>query len=282
MSDYQIINADCSEHLKFIPDNSIDLIFTSPPYANRRKRNYDSHTPVEYIKWFIPIAWELKRVLSDTGSFFLNIKAHSYDGERDLYVMKLVIALKEIVDFKFVDEYAWVKNPFPAKFHGKFKNGFEPIYHFVKGAVNNITFNPLVCGTSMKTETLKRINRNRHYHDTMSGLRAVSSINLDELQLVRPSNVLNINNVSNQFGGKRKHPATFPVQLADFFIKTFSREGYMVLDPFMGSGTTGISALNLGRKFIGIDNKQEYCELSKDRISKEVKYRTLNLFEINH
>ena len=142
----KLLIGDCSKQLKSINDETVDMVFTSPPYADRRKNCYEGATADEYIDWFLPIAKEIKRILKPTGSFFLNLKAHTSDGERDLYVMKLVIALKEQTGFKFIDEFCWTKNAFPGGFKGRFKNGFEPIYHFTKESPSKITFNPVACG----------------------------------------------------------------------------------------------------------------------------------------
>ena len=100
----RLINGDCLEAMKRMDNESIDIIITSPPYANRRKKCYKGKNSNEYIDWFLPIAFEMKRILKPAGSFFLNIKPHTNKGERDLYVFELVIALKKQVGFLFVDE----------------------------------------------------------------------------------------------------------------------------------------------------------------------------------
>jgi DNA modification methylase len=257
----------CEEILPKIESNSIDMVFTSPPYAEQRKNCYKSIPLEKYIEWFYPIAKELRRVLKPTGSFFLNLKAHIENGERHLYVMELVIFLKKIVDFRFVDEFQWNKNAFPGGYKGRFKNAFEPIYHFTKGDPRYITFNPLACGTSMKPESLARAYRKQcGMPKNGSGMGAFKGENLKKLKLARPSNVIKVNNVSNQFSKKQKHPATFPEGLVNFFVKSFTNEGDRVLDPFMGSGTTGIVCRNLRRNFTGIDVKEEYHKLSTERI----------------
>jgi site-specific DNA-methyltransferase (adenine-specific) len=155
----KIIHGDCLDVLKTLEDDSIDLIFTSPPYADRRKNTYGGISEDKYVEWFLPISDELYRVLKPTGSFFLNIKPHTNKGERSLYVFDLILSLKRQIGFKFVDELCWTKNAFPGKLKGRFKNGFEPVYHFTKGDPNSITFNPLACGTPIKEESIKRSYR---------------------------------------------------------------------------------------------------------------------------
>ena len=97
----------------------------------------------------------------------------------------------------------------------------------------------------------------------------INTNNIRHLDIARPSNVINVNNVSNQFSNKRLHPATFPEDLVEFFVKSFTNEGDYVCDPFMGSGTTGIVSNKLDRNFIGIEMKDEYFVLAKNLIDKE-------------
>lgn len=266
----QILLGDCLELLKNIEDNSVDLVITSPPYAERRKSAYGGISEDEYVQWFLPIGSEIKRILKPTGSFFLNIKPHTNDGERSLYVFDLICSLKRETGFMFVDEICWTKNAFPGSLKGRFKNGFEPIYHFTKETPNKITFNPLACGTPIKEETIARANRKQcGIPKNGSGMSALSGDNLKALTLGRPSNVINVHNVSNQFSDKQLHPATYPEKLVEFFIKSFTNEGDMVLDPFGGSGTTGIVAKKLNRDYCLIDKEEQYYDLMKKRLNDE-------------
>lgn len=150
---------DCLELLSQVKDESVDLIFTSPPYAERRKSTYGGIPEGEFVDWFLPIGKELKRVLSPSGSFFLNIKPHTHKGERSLYVFDLISSLKREVGFRFTEEYCWTKKAFPGGYKGRFKNGFEPIYHFTKSSPGKITFNALACGTPMKEESIAWAHR---------------------------------------------------------------------------------------------------------------------------
>jgi site-specific DNA-methyltransferase (adenine-specific)/site-specific DNA-methyltransferase (cytosine-N4-specific) len=263
----KLIHGDCLEKMENIQDGSIDMVLTSPPYADRRKKLYNGSSADKYIDWFMPFSIEIKRVLSPTGSFFLNIKAHTQKGERSLYVMKLVIALQEKVGFKFIDEFCWTKNAFPGALKGRLKNGFEPIFHFAKCNPSVLTFHPTACGTPIKQESIARTYRKQCGPPVNgSGMTGMNTINIQKLKLARPSNVIHVNNISNQFTDKQKHPATFPVNLVNFFIKTFSNEKDIVLDPFMGSGTTGIACKNLNRDFIGIEMDENYFKIAKQRI----------------
>jgi DNA modification methylase len=266
----QIIHGFSEEELKKIPDNSIDLVFTSPPYADRRKNTYGGIPESEYVDWFEPIAVEIKRILKPTGSFFLNIKPHTDNGERSLYVFDLVLSLKRKVGFWFVEEYCWTKNAFPGGYKGRFKNGFEPIYHFTKDTPNRITFNPTACGTPMKEESISRSYRKQcGAPKNGSGMTGMNTTNFRDLKLARPSNVIHVNNVSNQFTLKSEHSATFPEGLVEFFVKSFTNEGDVVLDCFAGSGTTGLVCIDTNRECILIDKELENIELINKRIEQK-------------
>src|SRR6059058_240589 len=112
---------DCYHILKMLPDNSIDLIITSPPYAERRKTTYGGIKEELYVAWFKPIAQEIKRVMKPSGSFFLNIKTHTAKGERSLYVLDLVIMLKGSLVFGLLMNFAGQKMPILASIKGVLK-----------------------------------------------------------------------------------------------------------------------------------------------------------------
>lgn len=97
-------------------------------------------------------------------------------------------------------------------------------------------------------------------------MTGMNTTNIRNLKLARPSNVINVNNVSNQFTDKQHHPATFPEGLVEFFVKSFTKEGDVVLDPFAGSGTVGIVCNNLRRDCKLIELKEEYYELIRSRL----------------
>jgi DNA modification methylase len=262
-----VIKGDCLEIMKIISDNYIDMVFTSPPYAERRKTTYGGINENKYTDWFMPISIEIKRILKPTGSFFLNIKPHTIKGERSLYIYDLILRLKKETGFMFIEEYCWTKNAFPGALKGRFKNAFEPIYHFTKNPPNEITFNPVACGTPIKEESIARTYRKQcGAPKNGSGMTGINTTNIRNLGLARPSNVINVNNVSNQFSDKQLHPATFPEGLVEFFVKSFTNEDDIVLDPFAGSGTTGITCKKLNRNYILIEKEQKYVEIIKNRL----------------
>lgn len=111
----KLYNGDCCEVLKTFPDHCIDLIFTSPPYADQRKKTYGGISPDQYVDWFLPISSELLRILKPTGTFILNIKEKTSNGERHTYVLELILAMRK-QGWLWTEEFIWhKKNCYPGK-----------------------------------------------------------------------------------------------------------------------------------------------------------------------
>lgn len=126
------ILGDCREVLKTISDNSIDLIITSPPYADQRKRTYGGIHPDDYVEWFLPISAELLRVLKPEGTFVLNIKERVVKGERHTYVLELILAMRR-QGWLWTEEYIWhKKNSYPGKWPNRFRDAWERLLQFNK------------------------------------------------------------------------------------------------------------------------------------------------------
>ena len=128
----KIINDDCLKVLPKLPKNSVDLIVTSPPYADNRKSTYGGIPIKTYVKWFLPISNELKRVLKPNGSFILNIKERTENGERGTYVIELILEMRK-QGWLWTEEYIWhKKNSFPGKWPNRFRDSWERCLHFTK------------------------------------------------------------------------------------------------------------------------------------------------------
>lgn len=281
VTDYGIIlNKDCLIGLRQIKDKSIQLIVTSPPYADRRKKTYGGISEKEYNKWFKPIAEEIYRVLKDDGSFLLNIKEHTVNGERSLYVFDLVLMLCREVGFKLIDTFCWTKNAFPGGYRNRFKNAWEPIYHFAKQT--DIAFYPDNVAVPIKEESKKRFYRKFcGYSQNGSGFQCTVSERMRKREFAYPSNHLAINNVVNQYSDNKWHPAVFPLELPAFFIKAMTKEGDWVLDPFMGSARTAIAAIQNGRSYVEFEINYDYFLKANDSICRltsleSVVYNLLN------
>lgn len=128
----KIVLGNCLNILKEMPSDSVNLIVTSPPYADSRKNTYGGIHPDNYVEWFLPITAELKRVLKDDGSFILNIKEKAVDGERHTYVLELILEMKKQGWF-WTEEYIWHKrNCTPGKWSNRFRDAWERCLHFNK------------------------------------------------------------------------------------------------------------------------------------------------------
>ena len=261
----KIYLGDCAEILKRIPSNSINLIVTSPPYADNRKSTYGGVPIKTYVKWFLPISLELKRVLHPTGSFILNIKERAVDGERQTYVIELILEMKK-QGWLWTEEYIWhKKNCYPGKWSNRFRDAWERCLQFNKQKkFKMFQEEVMVPMGKWKNKRLSRLSETDKVRDVSkvgSGFGKNVSNWLGK-ELVYPTNVLHLATECSN----KQHSAAFPVDLPEWFIKLFTDSGDVVLDPFIGSGTTAIAALELGRHYIGIEKMEEYYKIALKRI----------------
>jgi site-specific DNA-methyltransferase (cytosine-N4-specific) len=265
MNTNKIILGDCEKILDEIDENSIDLIITSPPYADSREKTYGGIHPDNYVQWFLPISKKLLRVLKPSGSFVLNIKEKVVSCERHTYVLDLVLNLKKQLWF-WTEEYIWCKkNSFPGKWKNRFRDSWEHCYHFTKS--KNFTMNqeavmiPIGDWSKTRLKNLSENDKTRMNSQVESGFGKNIS-NWVGKTMVLPTNVLHLPTEC----GNKNHSAAFPISLPTWFIKLFSNENDIVLDPFAGSGTTLLAAKELNRKYIGIEIKQEYVDIANQRL----------------
>lgn len=277
--------------LKQIPDNSVNLIVTSPPYALEFKKAYGNSSKVDYISWFLPFAKEFLRILTEDGSFVLNIAGSYNKGTptKSLYHYKLLIALVEDIGFHLAQEFYWynpAKMPVPAEWvtvrRIRVKDSVEQVWWFSKTpfpkANNRKVLKPYSKDMiRLNNKGLKNTTRpsGHNINPSFSNINAGGSI---------PSNVFEDDFVSDflKFGNNsandsyaigckkndmKMHPARYPEMLPNFFINFLTDEDDLVLDPFAGSNTTGYVAEKLNRKWISIDQVEEYLEASKHRFS---------------
>lgn len=274
----KIITGDCEKILRKIPDNSVDLIVTSPPYADSRSKIYDGPSPDNYVEWFIPKSKELLRILKPTGTFILNIKERVVDAERHTYVIELILALRR-QGWLWTDEFIWhKKNSYPGKWPNRFRDAWERCLQFNKNKKFNIYQNSVMVPIGdWSKKRMKRL-----YKDDV--IRRESKVNSGfgrnlknwiGRNKVYPTNVLHIEqDLTNVLqiateSRNRNHSAVYPIALPSWFIKLFTKKGNIVLDPFIGSGTTAVAAKRLNRDYIGIDIKNEFTGLAKKRLKEE-------------
>lgn len=259
---------DCQEILKQFSENSIDLIFTSPPYADQRKNTYGGIHPDKYVDWFLPISKELLRILKPTGTFVLNIKEKVVNGERSTYVIELILEMRK-QGWLWTEEFIWYKkNSYPGKWPNRFRDSWERLLQFNKEKKFNMyqdeVMVPVGNWAKSRLKNLSRTDRQRDESKVGSGFGKNIS-NWVGRDKVYPTNVLHL---ATECGNKN-HSATFPESLPEWFIKLFTKEGDIVLDPFMGSGTTNKVAQRMNRNSIGIEILPKYYEVAKKNIKNE-------------
>jgi site-specific DNA-methyltransferase (adenine-specific) len=262
-----ILLGDCLTMMKMFPDASVDFIFTSPPYADNREKTYKGIPIEHYVEWFLPISSELKRVLKPEGSFVLNIKERAVNGERQTYVLELILAMRKQGWF-WTEEYIWhKKNCYPGKWPNRFRDAWERCLHFTKQKkfkmFQEAVRVPMGNWAEKRLAKLSATDRIRDESRVGSGFGKNVSHWLGK-GYVYPTNVLHLATEC----ANRGHSASFPVSLPTWFIRLFTEKGDLVLDPFMGSGTTALACVRLNRHYIGIEPEKKYRDLALEAIEK--------------
>jgi len=271
-----IYQGQCTDYLCddiLLPKNSIDLIITSPPYSDRRRNSYGGIHPEKYVEWLLPISEQLYSVLKPTGSFILNIKEHVRNGERETYVLELILALKK-QGWLWTEEYCWYKkNSYPGKWPNRFRDSWERCLHFTKKkefkmyqdavkvpigdwakqrfkSMTEKDFIRSVSGTNSKfgRNVSNWLNKRKVYPHNV--------VVFEKEHYIEPTTLINFATECSN----RNHSAVFPIELPSWFIRLFTKKGDTVLDPFIGIGTTAMAALLLGRRYIGIEASHEYVK----------------------
>jgi len=250
---------DCLEVLRSFPEASIDLIVTSPPYADQRASSYGGIKPDDYVDWFLPRAEQFLRVLKPRGSFVLNIKEKAIHGERHTYVLELILALRK-QGWLWTEEYIWhKKNCYPGKWPNRFRDAWERCLHFTKQRQFKMNQDAVKVPMGDWAQTrLKSLGKNDvvRYDSQVGNAFAKNIANWQGRDMAYPTNVLHLATECSN----KKHSAAFPLALPQWFIKLFTDQGDVVLDPFVGSGTTLFAALEINRIGLGIDVEKDYID----------------------
>jgi site-specific DNA-methyltransferase (cytosine-N4-specific) len=277
---------DSMELLRALPSNSVNLIVTSPPYALHFKKAYGNEHKDHYVEWFLPFAKEIRRILTEDGSFVLNIGGSYNQGTptRSIYHFKLLIALVEEVGFHLAQECFWynpAKMPVPAEWvtvrRIRVRDSVEYVWWLSK------TPHPKASNLNVLkeySEDMIRLNRNgvrgtvrpsgHVIRTSFDKIHAGGSIppNVTEAKFDIPESMMKMgNNAANDIYTKRCkeegvkiHPARFPALLPKFFIKLLTDANDLVLDPFAGSLTAGAVAEGLERRWIAGESVEEYLK----------------------
>ena len=262
----QIVHGDCLTVVKTFPDACFDLIITSPPYADNRKTTYNGVPIKQYVEWFLPISGELKRVLKPEGSFILNIKERAVGGERQTYVLELILGMKK-QGWLWTEEYIWhKKNCYPGKWPNRFRDAWKRCLHFNKQKqfkmCQEAVMVPMGDWADKRLEKLSDTDRIRDESRSLSGFGKNVSHWLGK-DYVYPTNVLHLATECSN----RNHSAAFPISLPSWFIKLLTEEGDVVFDPFIGAGTTALACIELNRHYVGIELMKNYYEVAIAAIS---------------
>ena len=261
---------DAAQWLKKLPEQSIDLFFTSPPYADAR--SYSRISPDHYVEWFLPHAAAMLEATTPTGWFVLNIKnrvakSGPLTGQRHPYVYELVVALQK-QGWRWVETYIWSKpNAVPGRFGPRTKDSFEYVYAFAKGKKPHFDLDSIRVPYRTTSEEIERRKL-----DTLGRRNTEAGFGRNRTKTylkggADPGNVISVPQTYNQHYGAEGHTAAMPEGLASFFIKACSPPDGIVMDPFAGSGTTALVARRLGRRAGGVELHKDFVEGAQRRLA---------------
>ena len=248
----RIYNMDCIEGMRMLDDESVDLVVTSPPYDDLRK--YGNVGVGWNFEIFKECAVEIHRVIKRGGVVVWNVNDRVVKGSRTATPFRQVLYFMEL-GLNLNDTMIWVKtNPMPTVRQPRYAPCFEYMFVFSKGAPK--TFNPIMrpckCGGKTYNSTCKNMDgESGRTHKTFNINKETIDNNVWEFAIAQ---------------NKTPHPAVFPYELPYRHIKSWTNEGDIVLDPFMGSGTTAVAAMDLKRRYIGFEVNPEYCSVIEKRV----------------
>jgi DNA modification methylase len=267
-----ILTGDSFELIKEIPDNSIDLIITSPPYADivNYGKNISIQKPQDYCDWLLPLFNEIQRVLKPSGSFILNINDTCKGGYRNPFIYELIYRSQKETKLKFYDTYIWHKrNGIPNGGTKRFRNTTEFIFHFVKDQKHLKFYMDRVLQEPNPTYSKRLETPINDFSNVIDGERQMVMKKVEVKDKVRPDNVVRFSTAGAARDNSIKHPAPYHKDLPLYYINLLTDEGDVVLDVFSGIGTTGMACKELNRDYIGMELNEKYAEFSEKRINGE-------------
>lgn len=251
-----IIHGDSAEILYQLPKNSVDLVITSPPYSDLRKYGGIGESWTE--SKFERIASGLYDVLKDGGVIVWIVNDKTENGSKTLVSFEQALYFKKI-GFNVNDVMIWQKkNPMPVVKQPRYQDIFEYMFVFSKGKPK--TFNPLMIPCKCA---------GNEYNSTAKNMGGENGRTYKEFKINKEKIKPNIWECAVS-QNKTIHPAVFPEELVTDHIISWSKENDIILDPFMGSGTTALACIKTNRRYIGIEMNGEYVKLANDRINEEI------------
>lgn len=329
----QILCGDNLELIQKLPDCSIQLVITSPPYFQQRDYGggMGNETEVsEYINKLLCLFRECVRVVKDDGSIVFNVGDKYMDSSLLLVPYRFALAATETGLVKLVNEITWVKrNPTPRQFRRRLVSSTEPFFHFAKSDNYYYDLNAFLAQERSPKQSKKKDSTKlgqRYFEliaeselskaEKITARKELTEVIQEVLQGQIHDFRMKIRGIhaepfGGQIGGRtlqlknkgftiirmhgtklkrdvietsvaavkgNKHPAIYPVEIVEEFLHLLTPSGAVVLDPFMGSGSTAVACKKLGRHYIGYDINAEYCEDARQRVS-EMPNAALHLFE---
>lgn len=277
--------ADCRDYLEDQEEGSVDLIVTSPPFGLIKKKEYGNVSSDKYVKWFKEFGDHFYRVLSDTGSLVIDIGGAWVKGQptRSLYHFKLMIMLVEEVGFHLAQEFYWwnrSKLPSPAEWvtirRIRVKDAVNPVWWLSKTpypkASNRRVLDPY-------SESQMELFENGYGAKERPSGHDISDQFSNRNPGAIPSNVITVANTRSNSAYQRYckenditiHPARFPDEVPELFVRMLTDEGDLVIDPFAGSCVTGAVCERLEREWVCIDSEEEYLEGAVGRFPEDGK-----------
>jgi site-specific DNA-methyltransferase (cytosine-N4-specific) len=289
---------DSSELMKELPDDSVNLVVTSPPFALTRKKEYGNAEDGEYIEWFMPFAREIRRVLKEDGSFVLDLGGAYLKGAptRSLYQFELLIKLCREGGFHLAQEcyhYNPTRLPTPAEWvtvrRVRLKDSVNVVWWLSKSKHPKSDNRRVLLAYSVAMEDLlKRQSYNAGKRPSEHDINTTSFLT-NNGGAIAPNVLALANSESNSAYIRRckenhlkLHPARFPVAFAEFFINFLTDEGDLVLDPFGGSCSTGEAAEHAARRWIVMELDEEYLAGSKMRFEDDAQPLLLREKSVNY
>lgn len=262
----EVICGDCREILSGLEDASVSCVVTSPPYALQRSEKYPSISEEEYPEWTVKWMEPLKRVLTPDGSVAIVIRPHLRKGQISDYVLKTRLAIRK-AGWTECDELIWIKPQSPPL--GSVyrpRRSWESILWF--GKTGRVYCNPKANGTESDRigfEAKKQVGEKHK--------RGISDPENPDGRgpctkgIARCRDYVEVGTgISTDYSSDNTHPAQFPVNLAQWLVRLLSPEDGLILDPFMGSGSTALACIVEKRRWLGIEICEEYCEITNQRV----------------
>lgn len=270
---------DSQELLRQVPDGTVDLVLTSPPFALQRQKEYGNLDETEYVDWLLSFTTEVKRVLKETGSFVLDLGGAYLKGRpiRSLYNYRVLIRLCDEQGWKLAEEFFWfnpARLPSPIEWVNKrkirVKDAVNTIWWLTKSDFPKADVSRVLVPYSERMKRLLENGRKYYLPKERPSGHNISEGFMEDKGGALPSNFLPVSNTESnsqylrycKLVGAKGHPARFAEAIPEFFIRFLTEEGDTVLDIFAGSNTTGAVAERLKRYWIAFELERDYLATS--------------------